>query len=187
MEMIVNFPLTIMNSTVHAVESFRLLDTTVSQDLKWDNHIGPCIYPEWAKGLAKSLWTAHIQPLKFGPLTFPLWTVTVWSTLQSSEHQNDQTQKQFLSPSNPSHEHLILNVEHTTLLCNYLFTTHTYFFISICTCQTSLIFTCIVYCVFAILYIAYLYIILLLSVSFPVAVILLHCRASVTTTKSSYV
>ncbi len=32
-------PLTIMNSTVTAVESFRILGTTISQDLKWDNHI----------------------------------------------------------------------------------------------------------------------------------------------------
>ncbi len=47
MEMIVDFrrnppalpPLTIMNSTVTAVESFRFLVTTISQDLKWDNHI----------------------------------------------------------------------------------------------------------------------------------------------------
>ncbi len=31
--------LTIMNSTVTKVESFRFLGTTVSQDLKWDNHI----------------------------------------------------------------------------------------------------------------------------------------------------
>ncbi len=31
-------PLTIMNSTVTAVESFRFLGTTISQDLKWDNH-----------------------------------------------------------------------------------------------------------------------------------------------------
>ncbi len=48
-EMIVDFrrqenppalpPLTIMNSTATAVESFRLLGTTISQDLKWDNHI----------------------------------------------------------------------------------------------------------------------------------------------------
>ncbi len=37
----------------------------------------------------------------------------------------------------------------------------------------------VVYCVFAILYIAYLYIVLLLSVSCLVAVILLHCGASV--------
>ncbi len=32
-------PLTIMNSTVTAVESFRFLGTTISLDLKWDNHI----------------------------------------------------------------------------------------------------------------------------------------------------
>ncbi len=32
-------PLTIMNSTVSAAESFRFLGTTISQDLKWDNHI----------------------------------------------------------------------------------------------------------------------------------------------------
>ncbi len=32
-------PLTIMNSTVTAVESFGFLGTTISQDLKWDNHI----------------------------------------------------------------------------------------------------------------------------------------------------
>ncbi len=28
-----------MNSTVTAVESFRFLGTTISQDLKWDNHV----------------------------------------------------------------------------------------------------------------------------------------------------
>ncbi len=46
-EMIVDFrrnppalpPLTIMNSTVTAVESFRFMGTTISQYLKWDNHI----------------------------------------------------------------------------------------------------------------------------------------------------
>ncbi len=32
-------PLTIMNSSVTAVESFRFLGTTISQDLKWANHI----------------------------------------------------------------------------------------------------------------------------------------------------
>ncbi len=31
-------PLTIMNSTVTAVDSFRLLGTTISLDMKWDNH-----------------------------------------------------------------------------------------------------------------------------------------------------
>ncbi len=46
-EIIVNFrrnppalpPLTILNSSVTAVESVRFLGTTISQDLKWDNHI----------------------------------------------------------------------------------------------------------------------------------------------------
>lgn len=45
-EMIVDFrrnppapsPLSIINSTVEAVESFRFLGTTISQNLKWDNH-----------------------------------------------------------------------------------------------------------------------------------------------------
>ncbi len=32
-------PLTIMDNTVTAVESFRFLGTTISQDLKWVNHI----------------------------------------------------------------------------------------------------------------------------------------------------
>ncbi len=32
-------PLTIMNSTVTTVESFRFLGSTIYQDLKWDNHI----------------------------------------------------------------------------------------------------------------------------------------------------
>ncbi len=95
-------------------------------------------------------WEIHIN--HSGPLTsstLPLWTVTVWSTLQSSEHQNDQTQKQFLSPSNTSHEYLILNMEHTTLLYNYLLTTHTYFSFQICTCQTCIqIIVYIIYCVF---------------------------------------
>ncbi|KAK3548630.1 hypothetical protein QTP70_015943, partial [Hemibagrus guttatus] len=50
-EMIVDFrrntpalpPLTIMNSTVLTVESFRFLGTTIFQDLKWDTHIDSII------------------------------------------------------------------------------------------------------------------------------------------------
>ncbi|KAK3560434.1 hypothetical protein QTP86_008440 [Hemibagrus guttatus] len=50
-EMIVDFrrntpalpPLTIMNSTVPTVESFRFLGTTIFQDLKWDTHIDSII------------------------------------------------------------------------------------------------------------------------------------------------
>ncbi len=78
--------------------------------------------------------------------------------LQSSEHQNDQTQEQFLSPSNPSHEHLTImwNTQHYYTL----FIHHTYFFsFQFCTYQTCThIIVYIIYCVFAILYIAYLYI-----------------------------
>ncbi len=69
-------------------------------------------------------WHNHSGPLTSS--TLPFWTVTVWSTLQSSEHQNDQTQEQFLPSGNPSHEHLTLNVEHTTQFT--LFIHHTYLF-----------------------------------------------------------
>ncbi len=59
--------------------------------------------------------------------TLALWTVTVWSTLQSSEHQNDQTQKQFLPSGNPSHEQLTIIIVHTLFihLYTYLSNTHT--------------------------------------------------------------
>ncbi len=72
-------------------------------------------------------WKHHSGPLTSS--TLPLWTVTVWSTLQSSEHQNDQTQKQFLPSGNPSHEHLTLNMEHTTLLY-IIYLTHILIYIS---------------------------------------------------------
>ncbi len=121
-----------------------------------------------------------------GPLTsstLPLETITVWSTLQSSEHQNDQTKTQFFSPSNQSHEHLTLNMEHTTLLYKYLFNKHTYFF-SFQICTSDLTHNCLYctlgFCHFVHCLIVYLYIVLLLSVSCPVTVILLRCGASIT-------
>ncbi len=73
-------------------------------------------------------WQNHSGPRTSS--TLPLWTVTVWSTLQSSEHQNDQTQEQFLPPSNPSHEHLTLtwNTQHyfTTILQQFIHQTYIY-------------------------------------------------------------
>ncbi len=95
-------------------EEYSFFDNASQWELKWFSYQ----HSKSNQTMAKSLWTLTSS-------TLPLWTVTVWSTLQSSEHQNDQTQEQFLPPSNPSHEHLTLNVEHTTLLYNYLFTTHT--------------------------------------------------------------
>ncbi len=63
----------------------------------------------------KKGWQNHSGSLTSSTLS--LWTVTIWSTLQSSEHQNDQNRyEQFLPSGNPSHEHLTLNVEHPTLL-----------------------------------------------------------------------
>ena len=41
--MLKTVPITIMDSTVMTVESFRFLDTTISQDLMWDNHIVPIV------------------------------------------------------------------------------------------------------------------------------------------------
>ncbi len=68
-------------------------------------------------------WQNHSGP--FTSSTLPLWTVTVWSTLQSSEHQNDQTQEQdqtqFLPSSNPSHEHLTIIMVHTLFIHLYTY------------------------------------------------------------------
>ncbi len=202
-EMIVDFrrnppalpPLTIMNSNVTAVESFRFLGTTIFQDLKWDNHIESTVkkaqqrvyflrqlrkfnLPQellklfysaitesilctsitvWFSSATKSepqkttegspdCWANHwynpphspktvlIQSEQkgwqnhSGPLTsstLPLWTVAVWSTLHSSEHQNGQAQKQFLPSGNPSHEHLTITWN-TQQYYTSLFITHTY-------------------------------------------------------------
>ncbi len=55
-------------------------------------------------------WQIHSGALTSS--TLPLWTVAIWSTLQSSVHQSDQTQKWFLPSSNQSHEHLTINMEH---------------------------------------------------------------------------
>ncbi len=111
-----------------------------------------------------------------GPLTsstLPLWTV--WSTLQSSEHQNDQTQKQFLSPSNASHEHLTLNVEHTQHYYTIIYSSHILIFISICTFHTcTYIIVYIVFLIFCILLFYYLCPIQLLSLCCTVELLSLN-------------
>ncbi len=110
-EMIVDFrrnppalpPLTIMNSSVKTVESLRFMGTTISQDLKWDNHID-------------SIVKKAQQRLYFLP---QLMKFNLPQELLNSEHQNDQTQEQFLPSGNPSHEHLSIIVKHTLFI--YLF------------------------------------------------------------------
>ncbi len=142
-------PLTIMSSTVTALESFRFLGTTISQDLKWNNHIESMVkkaqqqlyFPfllrkfNLSHELLIQLYSAIIESVlvqlsfqiwpqkttegspdckvnhwytlptlqelylsrvsnRAGPLTsstLPLWTVTIWSTLQSTRttrHRN---------------------------------------------------------------------------------------------------
>ncbi len=125
-------------------------------------------------------WQNHSGPLTSS--TLPLWTVTVWSTLQSSEHQNDQTQEQFLPPSNPSHELLILNMEHTTLI----YSPHTLIFFILNSHMSDLTHNCL-HCIFAILYIAYLNICILFFCCLCLVLLLLHCGAFVTIKNSSYV
>ncbi len=272
-EMIVDFrrnppalpPLTIMNSTVTAVESFRFLGTTISQDLKWDNHIESivkkaqqrlyflrqlrkfnlpqelliqfysaiiesilctsitvwfssatksdlrrlqrvvrtaeflwvplvqpsplsknCPYPEWAKGLAKSLWTPHIQHTP----SLNCFRLVDATELWAPERPDTGTvsfPKQSISWTLD-----IKRGTHNTIIHYYIiYSSRILFFSNVYhTGHISDLYThnCLYYILFfPILYIAYLYIILLLSVSCPVAVILLHCGASVTITNSSYV
>ncbi len=109
-EMIVDFrrnppalpPLTTMNSTVTAVESFRFLGTTISQDLKWDNHIdsiakkGPteAVFPPPAKevqpasGAADTVLFCHHRVC---PMFF--YNCLVWFSYQN-RHQKTTTDSQ---------------------------------------------------------------------------------------------
>ncbi len=71
-------PLTIMNSTVTAVESFRFLGTTISQDLKWHNHIESTV-----KKAQQSLYFLH-QLRKFSlpqKLLIQFYSATIESVL----------------------------------------------------------------------------------------------------------
>ncbi len=96
----------------------------------------------------KGCWQNHSGPLTSS--TLPLWTVTIWSTLQSSEHQNNQTQEQFLSPSNPSHEHLTLNVEHTHHYYKIIYSPHILFHFKFArqTCTQNCVYCILCFCYF---------------------------------------
>ncbi len=114
--------------------------------------------------------------------TLPLWTANIWSTLQSSQHQNDQAQKQFLPSGNPSHENLTVmwNTQHKTLLY-IIYSSHILIYILNLHIIPTYIIVYIIYCIFCTLPILYICILFfLLCVSCPVAVFLLHCGASVT-------
>ncbi len=133
-----------------------------------------CIYPEWAKGLAKSLWTPHIQHTP----SLNCYRLVDATELWAPERPDTGTVS---SPKQSISWTPDINVEHTTLFYNYLFTTHTYiiffyFILHVRPVHTWLsVLQC--FCYFVHCLFVYLYIVLLLSVSCPVAVILLHCGA----------
>ncbi len=96
-EMIVDFrrkppalpPLTIVGSTVAAVESFRFQGTTISQNLKWDNHIdsiAEAVLFNLPQGLLKQDYPAITESVLCSSLT-------VWFNLpkQTSEDYNGQS------------------------------------------------------------------------------------------------
>ncbi len=129
-------------------------------------------------------WQNHSGPSHPAHSLFELF----WSMLQSSEHQNGQTQEQFLPSGNPSHEHQTIMVEHT-LFYTLTYLTHTYLV------NTSITHTIHVQTKLSV--VIYLYIIVNLHIVIPliylfffiicVFVILLYCGASVLKTNSSYV
>ncbi len=187
-------PLTIRNGSVTAVESFRFLSTTISQDLKV-NHIDYFVkkaqrrlyflrqlrkfnLPQelliqfysaiiesilctsitvWFSSATKSdlrrlrrvVWTSEriigtplptLQKLYSSRVSKRAGKITLHPHIQHTPSLNryrlvDATELRAPErpSSNPSHEQLTLNMEHTTLLYNYLFTTHTYFSFQICT------------------------------------------------------
>ncbi len=115
----------------------------------------------------KKGWKNHSGPLTSS--TLPLWTVTVWSMLQSSEHQNSQTQKQFLASGNPSHEHLTITMVHTLFI--HAFILHTYLVytsiadnIPVHTKLSIVIYLYIQLSIFILLFLIYLFFLILLFI-----------------------
>ncbi len=84
-------PLHINNCLVQLSYQIWPQKTTEGSPDCWTNHWytpphspGTVLIQSEQKG-----WQNHSGPLTSS--TLPLWNVTIWSTLQSSEHQNDQT------------------------------------------------------------------------------------------------
>ncbi len=247
-------PLTIMNSTVTAVESFRFLGTTISQELKWDNHIESIVKKAQQRlyflrqlrkfnlpqELLKQFYSAIIESVLCMSITVWFSSATksdlrrlrrvvrtaeriIGTTLPTLQELylsrvSKRAGKITLDPSHPAHSlfelllsgrryrpdtgtvsslkqsiswTLDINVEHTTLLY-IIYSPHIlFFFFSILHISDLYTHNCLYYilcfCYFVHCLFVYLYIILLLSVSSPVAVILLHCGAYVTIANSSYV
>ncbi len=109
-----------------------------------------------------------------GPLHIQHTPSLNWSTLQCSEHQNVQTQEQFLSPSNPSHEHLTIIMAYTIYtLIHFFICTSIAHNIPVHTKLSIVIYLYIQLSICILLFRIYLF--FFLSVPYSVTVILLHC------------
>ncbi len=75
-------PLTIMNSTVTAVESFRFLGTTISQDLKWDN-LRQMRNFNLPQELLKQFYSAIIESIPVLCMSITVW----FSSATKSDHR----------------------------------------------------------------------------------------------------
>ncbi len=67
-----------------------------------------CTHPEWAKGLAKSLWTPHIQHTP----SLNCYRLVDATELWAPERPDTET----VSSPNPSHEHLTIIMVHTLFI-----------------------------------------------------------------------
>ncbi len=110
-------PLTIMNSTVTAVESFRFLGTTISQDLKWDNHIDSIVKKaqqrlyflrqlrkfNLSQELLKQFYSAIIESIL-------CTSITVWfSSATKSDLRRLQTAERIIGTTLPTLQELYLS------------------------------------------------------------------------------
>ncbi len=84
-------PHTIVGSTVAAVESFRFQGTTISQNLKWDNHIdsiAEAVLFNLPQGLLKQYYPAITESVLCSSLT-------VWfGSIYQNRHQKTTTDSQ---------------------------------------------------------------------------------------------
>ncbi len=135
------------------------------------------IYPKREKGLAKLLWTPHIQHTPSLNCYRLVHTTDLWApewpdtgTISFLKQSISRT----LDIKRRKHNIIIhyLIITNTSNLHTVDLYTHHFLYYILCFCY-------FVHCLFV-----YLYIIILSSVSCPVAVILLHCGASVTITNS---
>ncbi len=153
------------NCLVHLSYQIWPSKTTEGSPDCWSNHwykplvriIGTlfmiCTYPEWAKGLVKSLWTPHIQHT----LSLNCYHLEDATELWAPEWPDTETVSSLMQSISWTLD--IKRGTHNTIIhYTYLF------FISNLHISDHII-VYIIYCVFANLYIAYLYIILLSPVS----------------------